>query len=406
MRKLICGLTAAALLAILPIAADAGVFVSVSVGPPLLPVYAAPPIPGPGYVWVPGYWAWGGSDYYWVPGTWVLPPTVGVLWTPGYWGWSDGMYVWNAGYWGPHVGFYGGIDYGCGYDGNGYHGGYWQGSTFVINNTVINQVAVNRVAFNGGAGGVVARATAEELRAAHEHHIGMSPAQLRNEHMASADKSLHASVNHGAPPVAATRQPGVFHGAGIVAARNAAVIGAAAAAAVAAHRAEHKATAHASNGHPAVAREAVAHEQPHHAVTHEPTPRALAREEEHTPSQRTANAAHAHAATQVSHPVAHESHPVTHESRPVAHESHPVAHESRPVAHESHPVAHAQGTHPAHEAPVHLASASREAAHTTHGSNSEMSRGGAAHPQSRAGEQGHGGQNSERRADHSHSRTG
>ena len=67
-----------------------------------------PLIPGPGYIWTPGYWAWGDNGYFWVPGTWVLPPAVGLLWTPGYWAWSAGSYIWNAGYWGPHIGFYGG----------------------------------------------------------------------------------------------------------------------------------------------------------------------------------------------------------------------------------------------------------------------------------------------------------
>src|SRR5579863_7232683 len=86
---------------------SAQVAISVTIAPPILPIYTQPPLPGPGYVWVPGYWAWGGPDgYYWVPGTWVLPPSVGVLWTPGYWGWSDGDYRWNGGYWGPHIGYY------------------------------------------------------------------------------------------------------------------------------------------------------------------------------------------------------------------------------------------------------------------------------------------------------------
>ena len=69
------------------------VFVSVSFGPPLLPVYVQPVCPAPGYIWAPGYWAWGPDfdDYYWVPGTWVLPPAVGLLWTPGYWGFSSGV---------------------------------------------------------------------------------------------------------------------------------------------------------------------------------------------------------------------------------------------------------------------------------------------------------------------------
>src|SRR5579871_1298867 len=97
--------------------AEAAVFVSVTVAPPELPVYEQPAIPGPGYIWSPGYWAWDGQDYYWVPGTWVLAPEPGYLWTPGYWGYEDGVYLWHEGYWGPHVGFYGGVDYGFGYAG-------------------------------------------------------------------------------------------------------------------------------------------------------------------------------------------------------------------------------------------------------------------------------------------------
>jgi YXWGXW repeat-containing protein len=80
-----------------PIASDAQVICTGNASPPPeLPVYEQPPIPAPGYVWVPGYWGIGPVGYYWVPGTWVLPPTVGLLWTPGYWGWRDGIYVWNA----------------------------------------------------------------------------------------------------------------------------------------------------------------------------------------------------------------------------------------------------------------------------------------------------------------------
>src|SRR5258708_15595856 len=99
------------------------VFVSVRVGPPALPIYAQPICPGPGFFWTPGYWGWNDdAGYYWVPGTWVVAP-VGMLWTPGYWGWGGGLYAWHAGYWGPHVGFYGGINYGFGYGGGGFGGG-------------------------------------------------------------------------------------------------------------------------------------------------------------------------------------------------------------------------------------------------------------------------------------------
>src|SRR5579863_2580984 len=91
--------------------------VSITIAPPMLPVYEQPVIPGNGYLWTPGYWGWNPdySDYYWVPGTWVQPPEVGVLWTPGYWGGGGGAFLWNAGYWGPHIGFYGGVNYGFGY---------------------------------------------------------------------------------------------------------------------------------------------------------------------------------------------------------------------------------------------------------------------------------------------------
>ena len=57
-----------------------------NVAPPAIPDYDQPPCPGDGYIWTPGYWAWGPDGYYWVNGAWVLPPYAGALWTPGYWG--------------------------------------------------------------------------------------------------------------------------------------------------------------------------------------------------------------------------------------------------------------------------------------------------------------------------------
>ena len=110
------------LLLILPAAsfAQVAIGVAIRIGPPALPVYAQPPCPVEGYMWTPGYWAYGPEGYYWVPGVWVAPPRVGVFWTPGYWGFAGGLYGWHAGYWGPHVGFYGGINYGFGYGGVGF----------------------------------------------------------------------------------------------------------------------------------------------------------------------------------------------------------------------------------------------------------------------------------------------
>jgi hypothetical protein len=73
-----------------------------------------------------------------VPGTWVHPPTANVLWTPPYWGWGDGVYLFHDGYWGPHVGYYGGVNYGYGYGGVGFEGGRWDGGNFSYNRSVSN----------------------------------------------------------------------------------------------------------------------------------------------------------------------------------------------------------------------------------------------------------------------------
>jgi hypothetical protein len=214
-----------------------GIGISVRIGPPALPVYEQPFCPGPGYLWTPGYWAWDDDDgYYWVPGTWVVAP-VGLLWTPGYWGWNDGVYAWNAGYWGPHIGFYGGINYGFGYGGVGFVGGEWRGGSFFYNTAVmrvnsvsITNVYVNKtvivnntshVAFNGGAGGVTARPTAQEIQYSHETHTAPVAAQVQQQHAASQNRALFASANHGRPAVAATAKPGEFSGKGVVAAKSA-----------------------------------------------------------------------------------------------------------------------------------------------------------------------------------------
>jgi hypothetical protein len=212
--------------------------ISVRIGPPVLPVYAQPICPGPGYIWTPGYWAWNDeAGYYWVPGTWVLAP-VGMYWTPGYWGWSEGFYVWHAGYWGPHIGFYGGINYGYGYTGVGFVGGEWRGRalyynrsvtnvsvtnvTNVYNKTVIvNNTTVNNVSYNGGAGGVQTRPTAREQAAMREPHTAPLAMQTQHETLASQNHQNFASVNQGKPAIAATAKAGDFSSHSIVAARAA-----------------------------------------------------------------------------------------------------------------------------------------------------------------------------------------
>ena len=210
--------------------ARAGIFVSINIAPPVLPVYVQPPLPAPGFIWTPGYWAYGDAGYFWVPGVWVRPPQAGLLWTPGYWGFAGGVYGWRAGYWGPHVGFYGGVNYGFGYGGVGFVGGEWRGGVFAYNSAVANFggvhvenvyenrtivtqntiVNANHVSFNGGAG-IQAHASAGEMQAASEHHFDPTPNQMQHQNFASQDRSQLASVNHGQPSTMASRSINGYH---------------------------------------------------------------------------------------------------------------------------------------------------------------------------------------------------
>ena len=191
--------------------AQIGIGISIRIGPPALPVYVQPPCPLDGYLWTPGYWAYGPDGYYWVPGVWIAPPRPGLLWTPGYWG--------------PHIGFYGGVNYGFGYTGVGFIGGAWQGNVFRYNTAVVNvnttvvrnvyvdrtvinnTTVVNRASFNG-PGGVNAQPTPQQRSAMSEPHVQPTPTQMSHEQTASHDRGQLASVNHGRPAAAALEKPG------------------------------------------------------------------------------------------------------------------------------------------------------------------------------------------------------
>ncbi|HUL32716.1 MAG TPA: YXWGXW repeat-containing protein [Candidatus Eisenbacteria bacterium] len=233
-----CFLAAMAMLAVSPITfGQVNVGISVSFGPPALPVYTQPLCPGDGYMWTPGYWAWDGYDYYWVPGTWVLIPEPGFFWTPPWWGWGGRGYIFHSGYWGPRVGFYGGINYGFGYFGHGYEGGRWDRGHFfynrsvnnlnvteihnVYNTTVVKNYGNSHVSYNGGRGGLDARPTAEEQAAIHDRHIPPIPSQVQHMEASRENTSLRSAVNRGRPPIAATSRPGAFKEPGVVKATEA-----------------------------------------------------------------------------------------------------------------------------------------------------------------------------------------
>ena len=55
--------------------------------------------PGPGYVWVGGFWDYRGNAYGWTPGYWARPPRPRAVWVPGYWQRRHGSYYYRRGYW-------------------------------------------------------------------------------------------------------------------------------------------------------------------------------------------------------------------------------------------------------------------------------------------------------------------
>ena len=131
---------------IAPAASSAAIDISVTIRPPALPVDVQPPCPTEGYHWIPGYWGFGGGNY-----------------------------IWHEGYWGPHVGFYGGVNYGFGYAGVGFN----------------------------GPGGIQARPNAFEQTAEREQHFNATPNQLAHIQSAGRDRTQFASVNNGRPATAA-----------------------------------------------------------------------------------------------------------------------------------------------------------------------------------------------------------
>ena len=282
---------------------------AITVAPPMLPVYEQPPMPAEGYVWTPGYWAYSSEGYYWVPGTWVEPPEEGVYWTPPYWAWNNGTYAFNNGYWGPHVGYYGGINYGYGYGGDGYDGGRWNGRQFQY----------NRAANNFGS--------------------------VHVTNAAQSNPAFAYSHNNGHPAIAATSRPADFRGAvgqkqpGINAGQHPAGPGGA----------NHQPGAMNQLGAPA---HAVAPAGVIHPAGQMNKPGAL--------SHQAIPGNVVHPAPQMNKPAAPAYHPVQQINRPAAPAYHPVQQMNRPAAPAYHPAQqmnrpaaapHAQG--PAGAPPQH-----------------------------------------------------
>jgi hypothetical protein len=59
--------------------------VYVRVGPPAPVVERVVVAPGPGFVWVPGYYTWNGRAYAWRRGEWMHPPRPRAVWVAPHW---------------------------------------------------------------------------------------------------------------------------------------------------------------------------------------------------------------------------------------------------------------------------------------------------------------------------------
>ena len=78
--------------------------VSVGTSAPAVIVETMPVAPAPGYIWVPGYWAWrhhrfGFGHWEWVPGMWTVPPHRDAVWIGGRWEPHRGVNIWVDGHW-------------------------------------------------------------------------------------------------------------------------------------------------------------------------------------------------------------------------------------------------------------------------------------------------------------------
>jgi hypothetical protein len=133
------------------------------------------------------------------------------------------------------------VNYGFGYGGIGFVGGGWRGGVFAYNRSVTNvnvtvvhntynqtvtNTNVSHTSFNGGTGGTTAQPNAQERSAENEKHTPATSEQTEHEHTASTNRNQFASVNHGAPGVAASPKAGVMSGSGVVGAKGSGANGA------------------------------------------------------------------------------------------------------------------------------------------------------------------------------------
>lgn len=91
----------AALLGSLGLAACSGRYVNYAIAAPPAP-YVAGPVgyaPGPGYVWMDGFWNLNGGRWAWVNGRWAVPPRRHAVWVADRWERHGGNWRHRRGHW-------------------------------------------------------------------------------------------------------------------------------------------------------------------------------------------------------------------------------------------------------------------------------------------------------------------
>src|SRR5579872_4042601 len=71
--------------AVAMVACGGGPVYYANVPPPPIRAEVVGVAPGPGYVWVGGYWGWSGLAHVWVPGRWAVPPHRHARWVEPRW---------------------------------------------------------------------------------------------------------------------------------------------------------------------------------------------------------------------------------------------------------------------------------------------------------------------------------
>jgi hypothetical protein len=69
------------------------------VGPPAPIVETRVVSPGPGYVWLPGFYRLEGRNYAWTPGRWDRAPRARAAWVPAHWAHDRRGWYFINGHW-------------------------------------------------------------------------------------------------------------------------------------------------------------------------------------------------------------------------------------------------------------------------------------------------------------------